>query len=208
MKLKKLDLYYFFKDEHSMLYDGEGIGAVGLITPNQMINVENIDGENKKSGKIDCWSAGAHQHTREKVINSIYGIDYFEDVVYENGDSRRGLVSRMIEIRYVNNKYGKIIFITIPAFVNQYQYDCLSILNEQIKMVQDSCNVPIRVNVSNNGLNPNLCIIDSDAIFWDKKVNNLSDALEFYRDYIRDIDLSAFPENEIVLNLESKKHSM
>ena len=64
-----------------------------LITPNQMINVVNIDGEDKKSGDKECWSLGAHQHTREEVIRCIYGIDYSEDFIYEIGDVRRGLTA-------------------------------------------------------------------------------------------------------------------
>ena len=44
MKLEELELFEFFKDEHGLLYDGLGIGSVGIITPNQMINAVNIDG--------------------------------------------------------------------------------------------------------------------------------------------------------------------
>lgn len=208
MDLENLDLCYFFKEEHGNLYGGEGIGAIGLITPNQMINVVNIDGEDKKSGDKDCWSLGAHQHTREEVIRCIYGIYYSEEDVYDKSDVRRGLTARMVEIRYVNNKFDKIISITIPSFINSFQYESLCFLNEQIQMLKNSCEINLKVNVSNNGLNPNECLVDSEIIFWDKKEDNLTNALEYYKDHIRDIDLAAFPENEAILNFESKRHSV
>lgn len=207
MDLENLDLYYFFKEEHGDLYGGEGIGAVGLITPNQMINVINIDGEDKISGNKECWSLGAHQHTREKVIKTIYGIDYSEDV-YDKNDVRRGLTARMVEIRYVNNKFDKSISITIPSFINQFQYESLCFLNEQIKMLKNSGVINLQVNVSNNGFNPNECIIDSETVFWDKKEDNLADALEYYEDHIRDIDLNSFPQNEVILELDTKRHGI
>ena len=147
MNFEILDLGYFFKDEHGDLYGGDGIGAVGLITPTQMINVVNIDGEDKRSGKKDCWSLGAHQHTREKIVESIYGIEFSEDVIYEVGDVRRGLTSRIIEIRYVNNKFGKIISVSIPSFINQNQYNYLVMLNEEIEMLRKITNISLKVNV-------------------------------------------------------------
>lgn len=206
MNFEVLDLYHFFKDEYGELYNGEGIGAVGLITPTQMINVVNIDGEDKKSGKKDCWALGAHQHTREKIVESIYGIEYSEDIIYEKEDVRRGLTSRIIEIRYVNNKFGKMISINIPSFINSSQYDNLFFLNNMIEEFRKFTNNNVVVNVSNNGLNPNTCMVSSNVMFWDRGENNLLDAIRYYKEYIGDINLNAFPSNEEILDLNGKKN--
>ena len=114
----------------------------------------------------------------------------------------------MVEIRYVNNKFDKIISITIPSFINQIQYESLFFLNNQIEMVKNSCGINLKVNVSNNGFNPNECIIDSETVFWDNKGNNLMNALEYYKDHIRDIDLNSFPQNEVILGLDTKGHGI
>ena len=206
LNFEGLNLYHFFKDEYGELYNGEGIGAVGLITPTQMINVVNIDGEDKVNGKINCWGGGAHQHTREKIIEAIYGMEYSEDIIYEKEDVRRGLTSRIIEIRYVNNNFGKMISINIPSFMNKSQYDNLCFLNDMIEEFRKSTNSDIVVNVSNNGFNPITCMVDSNPIFWDRGENNLLDAIRYYENHIMDINFEVFPSDEVVLNLNVKKY--
>ena len=73
-------------------------------------------------------------------------------------------------------------------------------------MLKNSGVINLQVNVSNNGFNPNECIIDSETVFWDNKGNNLMNALEYYKDHIRDIDLNSFPQNEVILGLDTKRH--
>ena len=42
MELESLDLFEFYKDEYGLIDKGIGIGAAGIITPKQQINVINI----------------------------------------------------------------------------------------------------------------------------------------------------------------------
>lgn len=203
MGLKFLDLDYFFEDKNGQLYNGEGIGAVTLITPVQMITVFNIEDEFTKRTNVDCFASGSHLKTREEIIKYIYDIDYSEGEIYESGDVRRGLISRMIEIRYVNSNFFKMISVIIPSFINKEQYYLLSNLNEELKEIQKLRNFDIKILVSNNGFNPNNCIIDSQPIFWDNEINNLDNALVYYKSHIEDIDLNSFPKNEKLLNFKS-----
>ena len=67
MKLVRLDLVEFFRDEYGMVSGGEGIGASGIITNLQMINVVNIDGDDKYLE--DRWGVGSHYDTIWKYLN-------------------------------------------------------------------------------------------------------------------------------------------
>jgi len=202
MNFEKLDLYYFFKEANGLLNNNEGIGAVSLITPTQMLNVFNVDKIDSKNDGNVFFAAGTHQKTREKLIELIYGIDYSENIAYADNDSRRGLTSRIVEVRYVNSKSLKLISITIPAFISKLQYHCLVKLSDELKKIQSLSDFYITILVTNNGLNPNDCIVDSQPIFWDEKLNNLDDALEFYKKNIKDIDFSSFPKGEKKLNFK------
>ena len=99
-----------------------------------------------------------------------------------------------------------MISVNIPSFINSSQYDNLCFLNNMIEEFRKSTNNNVVVNVSNNGLNPNTCMVSSNVMFWDRGKNNLLDAIRYYKEYIGDINLNAFPSNEVLLSLNSRKY--
>lgn len=207
MKLEELDFFEFFKDEYGILYDGFGIGGAGIITPNQMINVVNIDGSPKK-GIPPVWGGGDHQSTWNEIIKQIYKIDADNNIPLEKikiNEAMTKIELRLIRIRYVNaKKGGRTVVIHIPAKINSFQYDSLCRLNTMIKVVNALSKNKIEVLVNNNGYLPNF--IDGKKVEvenpnYDEKLNNLPVALEYYKKHITIIPSSVFPkEYEIELN--------
>ena len=204
MKLEELDFFEFFKDEYGTWYNGFGIGGSGIITPNQMINVVNIDGA-PKDGVLSGWGGGEHLLTWAEIIKQIYKIDYDNTKPYETGDIRKGIELRLIEIRYVNMVGNKFIVIRVPAKINKFQYDSLGKLNTMIQAVNTLSKNEIQVGVINTGYIPNIIhgmTNSSHSIAF----SDLSDALEYYNKHITIIPPNVFPkEYKIELNKAMKR---
>ena len=77
----KLDLDEFFKDEYINLNNNEGIGAMGIITSKQIINVYNDYGLNKKDNKMYLGLSNHYEMTK-KILTDIYG-KYYDSYMYD-----------------------------------------------------------------------------------------------------------------------------
>lgn len=197
--LENMDFNEFFKKEHSFLNGCEGIGASGIITFNQMINVINIDGEDIDTGKMG-WGLGSHQYTREELVKLIYGVEFSEIEFYGEGDFRRGLLYKSIIIRYVNCVDEQFCFIDIPPVLNNSMVRCLEELDFKIKK---SCEVnfcDISVSILNTKIDPFSFQYTKDSNI-EKGWNSITDALKYYKDngLVNNFDLFMLPdENELV----------
>lgn len=99
---------------------------------------------------------------------------------------------------------NKLVIVNIPAKINKFQYDSLCRLNKMIQAVNALSKNKIGVLVNNNGFLPNFIDgkkIKVDNPNYDEKLNNLPDALEYYKNHISVINLNVFPmEYKIELN--------
>lgn len=207
MKLEELDLFDFFKDEYGFLYDGFGIGGAGIITPNQMINVVNVDGS-PKDRVSPGWGGGTHMDTYAEMIRQIYKIEYNNINPFKMPAILKTLEFRLIKIRYVNELGNKLVIVNIPAKINKFQYDSLCRLNTMIQAVNALSKNKIGVLVNNNGFLPNFIDgkkIEVEIPNYDEKLNNLPDALEYYKNHISVIIPNAFPMEYKIKLKEGKK---
>ena len=113
----KLDLDDFFKDEYEKLNHNEGIGGVGIITSNQIINVYNDYDLNKSDNKMYLGLA-SHYEMVKKVLTDIYG-QYYDLYMYE-----------LISIKYWNCPYFKIIAFYLPKILTCEEFKNLKSLNK------------------------------------------------------------------------------
>lgn len=204
MKLEELDLFEFFKDEYGTWYNGFGIGGAGIITPNQMINVVNIDGA-LKDGDLPGWGGGSHMATYAEMVRQIYKIEYNNLNPFKMPIMLRTLEFRLIKIRYVNERGLKYVVVKVPAKINKFQYDSLGKLNTMIQAVNTLSKNKIQVGVINTGYIPNIIhgmTNSSRSITF----SDLSEALEYYKKHITIIPPNAFPkEYKIELNNAMKR---
>ena len=204
--LEDMDFNEFFKKEYSFLNGCEGIGASGIITFNQMINVINIDGEDIDTGKMG-WGLGPHQYTREELIKLIYGVEFSEYDFYGEGDFRRGILYKSIIIRYINCVDEQFCFIDIPPVLNDSMVRCLEELDFKIK---ESCEVnfcDISISILNTKIDPfSLNFLKNNEMnSW----SSIEDALKSYKenDCIKNFDLSMLPEeNELITVKKNDKY--
>lgn len=113
----KLDLDEFFKDEYINLNNNEGIGAMGIITSKQIINVYNDYGLNKKDNKMYLGLSNHYEMTK-KILTDIYG-KYYDSYMYE-----------LISIKYWNSPYFKIIAFYLPTLLTESEYKFMESLND------------------------------------------------------------------------------
>lgn len=206
MKLEELDFFEFFKDEYGILYDGFGIGGAGIITPNQMINVVNVDGSPKK-GIPPVWGGGTHMKTYNEIIRQVYKVDYDNTNPFKMSDMLKTIEFRLIKVRYVNEVGNKIIIVEIPAKINGFQYESLCRLNMMIQAVNALSKNKIEVLVNNNGYLPNFMDgkkVEVENPNYDEELNNLPVALEYYKKHITIISSSVFPK-EYTIELQPSK---
>ena len=177
MKLEKLDLLTFFKDEYGMVNGGEGIGASGVITNLQMINVVNVDGDLYLA---DRWGVGSHYDTYVTIFKLIY--DLGDNDIWNKSSSKEKkliidkILDEVISIRYVNQyerSSEKYIIIKIPPFISMSQFDDLVILNELFESCMKKYKISVKVLLKGS---ENL-----SQKYFDLKVNNLPDVLKYLK---------------------------
>ena len=207
MKLEELDFFEFFKDEYGTWYDGFGIGGAGIITPTQMINVVNIDGA-PKDGVLPGWGGGSHMATYAEMVRQIYKIEYNNLNPFKLPAMLRTLEFRLIKIRYVNEQGLKYVVVKVPAKINKFQYDSLCKLNTMIQAVNTLSKNKIEVFVNNSGYLPNFIEgkkIEVENPYYDKELNNLPIALEYYEKHITIISPNVFPKEYKIELSKGKK---
>lgn len=127
--LKSLDFYDFIEPKWAHI-GTFGAGALGIITPNQMVNVLNADG-----------GLGEHDTTKMMLLNRLYG---------ENFDLN--ILDYVITLKYMNtkagNEYMKAVFIEMPKRINLYQYETLCCLDTEF---DNLVNAGLSVFVSMDG---------------------------------------------------------
>ena len=127
MQLETLDFYEFFKDEYSLLNGGEGVGASGIITPLQMINVVNLPKKDEITREKGDWGSGYHIDTYQKIFELIYQLNDEPNWINSNKKAKSKIITDLLErtitIRYTNQYQRTIvknILIKIPAYVTEF----------------------------------------------------------------------------------------
>ena len=124
-KYYKLDLEEFFKEEYEKLNYSEGIGASGLVTDKQVINIFNDYKLDEKTGK-EWLGLEDHQPMFERLFNDIYSpSDKYYDKYYE----------QLISIRYWNSPDCKAIVLFLPKHVTNNELENLKSLRKFYKEV-------------------------------------------------------------------------
>lgn len=134
-KYTELDLNEFFKDEYKKLNYSEGIGASGIITVNQIINVYNDPKIDKKSG-IEYLGLGNHIDVLDRLIKDIYNTNstYLEKYYKE-----------LITIKYWNCPYSKIILFFLPELMTELEFNNLCLLEEYYKEIFSKVKIDVGV---------------------------------------------------------------
>jgi hypothetical protein len=136
-----LDLNEFFKDEYKRLNHCEGIGASGIITNNQIINVYNDPAIDQKSG-IEYLGLGAHNDILDRLIKDIYN---------PNSNYLENYYKNIITIRYNNAPYTKLIVYFIPNIISEYEFNNLLLMKDYYKEAFN--NYEIKVGAYTYGTN-------------------------------------------------------
>lgn len=129
--LKKLNLDEFYTEENKKIDNGAGIGAVGLLTTHQFINVYNYE----DSGIIGL---GSHAGTYIKLLNEIYGLGIpdgkkgYPDLS-EVDDRIPHCEKNFVNIQYVVQSAIDFVTVNIPYYITPFQYEELLNFNEIIK---------------------------------------------------------------------------
>lgn len=121
----ELNLIDFFKDEYERLNHCEGIGASGIITNNQIINVYNDIAIDPKSG-IEYLGLGAHNDILDRLIKDIYN---------PNSNFLQNYYKNIITIHYENAPYTKRIIYFIPNIISEYKFNNLLLMKDYYKEV-------------------------------------------------------------------------
>lgn len=137
-----LDLNEFFKDEYKRLNHSEGIGASGIITNNQIINVYNDPKVDKKTG-IEYLGLGDHIDVLDRLVKDIYNVDsnYLEKYYEE-----------MITIKYWNCPYSKIILFYLPKIITELEFNNLVSLDEYYKEVFNNHEIQVAAFTYGNNI--------------------------------------------------------
>ena len=141
-----LDLNEFYKDEYSSLNYSEGIGGMGLVTENQIINVFNDYAINKKDNK-EYIGLGNHEDITNRLLRDMYGSDikYYEKYLGE-----------LIQLKYWNCPYYKIIGMYFPKELTEKEFNNLLLLEDYYKEIFNKYRITIGAytfgdNVRENG---------------------------------------------------------
>jgi len=141
-----LDLNEFFKDEYSKVNYSEGIGGVGIITENQIVNVYNDYKLCKQDNKY-YLGLGDHLDKFEELLKDMYGdnISYYDSYL-----------SKLIQLKYWNCPYFKIIGMFFPTEITEKEFSNLLLLKDYYKEVFDKYRITIGAytfgsNVRENG---------------------------------------------------------
>jgi len=157
--MKQLNFYDFFQDKNKQYQaKGEkfvsGLGATGLITPNENFEIYNNPRLDINDNMVD--GLGTHEDTTKKLLSTLYPTKI--DIISLN------LTQNFIHILYlINDAYDNgIAILSVPAFINQYQLFQLKQLNLIFKQLKVNCLGVIQKHIpftekSNKNLNEIAC---------------------------------------------------
>ena len=154
MKVELIDLKEFFDDKYRHV-NGMGIGAIGIITTNQMVNRFNEPDIDKNTNQV---VNGAKSHSEEQIAitRDIYD---FEDVLGPgkfdldttlekmNPDFKR-MLEENVQIRYINSSSGNAVVIFIPTnsdYISSSQLEAIELLGKEIEEVAPQLSKPVQV---------------------------------------------------------------
>lgn len=122
--LTGLDIYDFLEPKWAIVTN-TGAAALGVITPNQLINVLTLENGKKE-----------HDDTIPLVLREIFD--------FENGGTKEEIenVSKyLIFLRYTNQKYRdefiRRVIIYIPDNISEYQYEILCYLSKDFDELKE-----------------------------------------------------------------------
>lgn len=201
--LKKLDLDKFYTEENKKIDKGNGLGGVGLLTPNQFINVFNYEKRDNEGNYI--LGLGSHVGTYMTLLNEIYSLNisnnqknypdiYKLTTLIPNGEKN------FVHIQYV---VSAIDFVTInlPMYITEYQYNKLEEFNEILK----GYDIVLEAIILNyNPIKGEYVNINQDNPYFSQE-NALIDALKYMKENNRVINYELPFGEEKKLNLNSKK---
>lgn len=209
--LKQLDYKEFFCQENKMITSKDksevGLGALGLITPNQSIQVYNIPAENDQ-GKL-VYGLGSHMATFHHILNEIYDLKLklSQNSITQMSQIKKALPNifetNYIYIRYINTFYEQVAAILIPPYITSFEYQCLEDIAKELKENN------VKICSSIREFDPR----NNKPLDNDKKYNNSSenieDILAFLKNNNRIIEyqLSAPPEKIIQSKLIESKNN-
>ena len=182
--LKKLDLEELFEEENGKIDDGQGIGGVGLITPNQFIKVFNYKKKDYYGNEIE--GLGSHIGTVMMILKEIYDLNVpdnkngFPDMSQVNKNIING-EKNFIYIYYISQSRGNHIVVQSPKYITPYEYDKIIEFYEEVK----DFDIPVEVLVSN--YNPiNRTEIGEEKYFT--LDNSISEYLNYMKNNNRVVD--------------------
>lgn len=152
MGLKWLDLMEFLKPETSKISEF-GAGAVGIITPNQTINVMTSN-----DGRGSCSDA------KNIILNSIYDLMHVDNLKIID-DILGSIVTLKYSNQVINGEILRYVVITIPKSINWYQYETLCSISLEFDEIIKKYNLLVFAQIDGYNYNP------------DKSGNNLKKIL-------------------------------
>lgn len=152
MGLKWLDLMEFLKPQTSCICD-LGAAAVGIITPNQTINVmTSNDGR------------GMHSDAKNIILNNVFDLKYVD-----NSLEVKDILNSVITLNYsnvvINGKIIRFVAVTIPKSVSWYQYQTLCWISKEFDEIRKHYDFMV------------LAQIEGYDYKSDKTINNLKELL-------------------------------
>lgn len=184
MTLRCLNMTNFLRPEAALI-SKFGIGAVGVITPNQTINVMNSED-----------GMGTHDIAKSVVLNSIYD---FKNASENDID---GVLDSVVTLKYLNqrlfDKSMRYVIIDIPKHINLYQYETLKCLSDEFDRINNVCTFKVLVNLDgidyesdeeNNYLKLTLPEIKSRITYFDSAPEKLVTIDEYNRLTVEDCTL-------------------
>lgn len=200
--LYNLDYDYFFRDSFDMVLedDRNKLGATGIITPNQSIQVLNLKGPDAKWRDIDGF--GFHHDTLSSIFTKMFDIDirFMADIFEIDEEIERKLPNRdknYVFVRYIHLEDNRsYVNFTIPKYITPYQCEEIRRLNEIYKNYD---NVEVEAMVTN--YNPiNMKLEKSLIHYFEGTSNNIENALDYMNRNNRIKEFDSPIKDEIIID--------
>ena len=178
MKIQLIDFISFFNEKNKLLNNGLGIGAVSIITNNQMVtrlNEEDIDNNSNKIIK----GLGRHEQEKGLILSDIFN---FYNGLYQNreghnralqsmSEPEKKVLDEVVEIRYSNSNSGNIITINIPKNgISNNMYQALEYLLANLEKLNLNVNIWLGNKEESIAIENNY--LEKATIYLKTKINN------------------------------------